>query len=100
MCSCGDVTGLTGNRTRCEDASDLVTYSTMVGTTDQLTAAMPGGNDNRITICSTVSCFEPEVITSARTLVRFEREQAERIRELAIRFSKLVKDARDQIEES
>ena len=42
----------------------------MVGTTDQLTAAIPGSNDNRVTICSTVSCFGPEVITSARTVVR------------------------------
>jgi hypothetical protein len=47
-----------------------MSYSIMVGTTDQLTAAIPGSNDNRVTICSTVSCFGPAVITSARTVVR------------------------------
>jgi len=40
------------------------------GTTVQLTAAIPGSNDRRVTIGSTVSCFGPEVIISASTVVR------------------------------
>jgi hypothetical protein len=42
----------------------------MVGTIDQLTAAIPGSNDNRVTICSMALCLGPEVITSTRTAVQ------------------------------
>jgi cytochrome bd-type quinol oxidase subunit 2 len=42
----------------------------MFGTTDQLTAAIPGSYDSRVTICSIVSFFWPEVTTPARTVVR------------------------------
>jgi len=54
----------------------LIAYSIMVGTTDQLTAAIPGSSDNRI--CSTVSCFGPEVMISARTAVRSEPSMSSR----------------------
>src|SRR5271166_6640696 len=65
----GDVTTLTDEHKSVREVL-WMRYSIMVGTTDQLTAAIPGSIDKRVTICSTVSCFGPEVITSARTVVR------------------------------
>ena len=53
---------------RSPTCSHYMPCSIMVGTTDHLTAAIPGSHDRRVTIRSIVSFFWPEVMTSARTV--------------------------------